>query len=161
MEAPQKNTARGLAGVLGHYDQNRDNLIPLLQDIQANFGYVSEEAVEAIAKHLDVSESCIYGVATFYTQFRFNRPGEFMVCLCRGTACHVKGADQILENVERHLHLKEGDTTEDGKYSLETVACIGCCALAPCMTINQQVHGRLSPKKAVSILKGYGKEEGK
>ena len=156
-----ENTATGLQEVLGGHEKHRDSLIPVLQEVQGRFGYVPEEAVEAIAKHLDISESAIYGVATFYTQFRFNRPGEFMVCLCRGTACHVKGADQILENVERHLHLKEGDTTEDGKYSLETVACIGCCALAPCMTINQQVHGRLSPKKAVSILKAFGKEETK
>ena len=147
--------------ILENYDQDRDSLIPLLQEVQGKFGYVLEESVEDIAKHLNISQASIYGVATFFTQFKFTRPGDHMVCLCRGTACHVKGVDQILDHVQRLLHIKEGDTSEDGKFSLETVACIGCCALAPCMTINQQVHGRLTPKKAISILKTKGKEEKK
>lgn len=161
MKATEKNRARELQKIVENYDQDRDSLIPLLQEVQGKFGYVLEESVEGIAKHLNISQASIYGVATFFTQFKFTRPGDHMVCLCRGTACHVKGADQIIEHVERHLHIKEGDTSKDGKFSLETVACIGCCALAPCMTINQQVHGRLTPKKAISILKTKGKEEKK
>jgi len=147
--------------MLDSYEKHRDSLVPILQEVQDKFGYISESSVEGIARHLDVSQSYIYGVATFYTQFRFTRPGDHMVCLCRGTACHVSGADQILEHVERHLNIREGETTDDGNFSLETVACIGCCALAPCMTIDQEVHGHLTPQKATRILKAGNKKEKK
>ena len=153
MEASQKNTARGLPEILGRYDRNRDSLIPLLQDVQAQLGYVSEDAVEAIASHLDVSESCIYGVATFYTQFRFTRPGDHMVKVCLGTACHVRGGSQIMDEVNRHLGIEAGQTTSDYKFSLERVACFGSCALSPVVVVDSKVYGRMSPKKVKKILK--------
>ena len=153
MEAAQKSTEKGLPELLGRHDRNRDSLIPLLQDIQAHFGYVSEEAVEAIAKHLDVSESCIYGVATFYTQFRFTRPGDHMVKVCLGTACHVRGGSQIMDEVNRHLGIEAGQTTTDYKFSLERVACFGSCALSPVVVVDSKVYGRMSPKKVKKILK--------
>jgi NADH-quinone oxidoreductase subunit E len=161
LKRPTANISEGLQEVLQAYDQHRDSIIPILQGVQEKFGYISEDVVKFIAQYIDVSQSYIYGVATFYTQFRFTRPGDHVVCLCRGTACHVGGADQILEHVERNLGIKEGGTTDDGKFSLETVACIGCCALAPCMTIDQEVHGHLTPQKAGKILKVIGKEEKK
>ena len=161
MKIPAVNISEGLQETLQTYNQHLDSLIPILQGVQEKFGYISEDSVECIAQYLDVSQSYIYGVATFYTQFRFTRPGDHVVCLCRGTACHVGGADQILEQVERKLGIKEGETTDDGKFSLETVACIGCCALAPCMTIDREVHGHLTPQKAGKILKVIGKKEKK
>lgn len=161
MKIPAANVSEGVEEILQTYSRHLDSLIPILQGVQEKFGYISEEVVESIARYLDVSQSYVYGVATFYTQFRFTRPGEHVMCLCRGTACHVGGADQILEQVERHLNIKEGETTDDGKFSLETVACIGCCALAPCMTIDREVHGHLTPQKAKKILKVISKEKKK
>jgi NADH-quinone oxidoreductase subunit E len=142
-----------LTDLLVRYDRNRDGLIPLLQDVQAHFGYVSEEAVEAIANHLDVSESCIYGVATFYTQFRFTRPGDHRVKVCLGTACHVRGGSQIMDELNRHLGIEAGQTTADYKFSLERVACFGSCALSPVVVVDSKVYGRMSPKKVKKILK--------
>jgi NADH-quinone oxidoreductase subunit E len=153
LEAAQTRMKKGLPEILGRHDRNRDSLIPLLQDIQAHFGYVSEETVEAIAKHLEVSESCIYGVATFYTQFRFTRPGDHMVKVCLGTACHVRGGSQIMDEVNRHLGIEAGQTTTDYKFSLERVACFGSCALSPVVVVDSKVYGRMSPKKVKKILK--------
>lgn len=153
MEACQKSSAAGLPEILGRHDQHRDSLIPLLQEIQANFGYISEASVEAIAKHLDVSEGCIYGVATFYTQFRFTRPGDHMVRVCLGTACHVRGGSQIMDEVNRHLGIEAGQTTTDYKFSLDRVACFGSCALSPVVVVDSKVYGRMSPKKVKKILK--------
>ena len=150
---PRRTRQKDCPKILGRHDRNRDSLIPLLQDIQANFGYVSEEAVEVIAKHLDVSESCIYGVATFYTQFRFTRPGDHMVKVCLGTACHVRGGSQIMDEVNRHLGIEAGQTTSDYKFSLERVACFGSCALSPVVVVDSKVYGRMSPKKVKKILK--------
>ncbi len=161
MKIPVANVSEELQKILQTYNRYLDSLIPILQGVQEKFGYISEDSVKRIAKYLDVSQSYIYGVATFYTQFKFTRPGDHVICLCRGTACHVGGAEQILEQVKRRLNIKEGETTDDGKFSLETVACIGCCALAPCMTIDQKVHGHLTPQKATKILKAISKEKKK
>ena len=155
---PANTSASELSKILASYSREEKCLIPVLQKVQGIFGYISEEAVREIAAHVHMSRSDVYGVATFYTQFRFVPVGRKHISVCRGTACHVKGADQILEHVERHLGINEGDTTPDGEYSLETVACIGCCALAPCMTINKDVHGRLTSKRASKILQAGAKE---
>jgi NADH-quinone oxidoreductase subunit E len=127
-------------------------LIPLLQEAQAEFGYLSEEAIIKVAKLTGLTESRVFGVASFYAQFRFTPIGRNRVMLCRGTACHVKGAPQILAELEKVLGIKEGETTPDLEYTLESVACIGCCGLAPCITINKDVHGRLTPKKVRAIF---------
>ena len=105
-----------------------------------------------IAKNIGVPESRVYAVATFYTQFRFTPIGKNIVTVCRGTACHVRGAKRILEEVEQRLAIKEGETTEDLEYTLETAACIGCCALAPCAMINDDVEAKLTPKKVAEIF---------
>ncbi|MCL0070170.1 NADH-quinone oxidoreductase subunit NuoE [Dehalococcoidia bacterium] len=131
----------------------RGELIPILQRIQAEFGYLPEEAIVKVAESTGVAESRVFGVASFYAQFRFTPMGRNRVMVCRGTACHVKGAPRILEEIEKVLKIKEGETTEDLEYTLESVACIGCCALAPCIMINNKdVHGRLTSKKVTEIL---------
>jgi len=147
-----------ISTILSSYQGKSDEVIPILQEVQETLGYLPQEAMSVIADHAGVPMSKIYGVATFYTMFRFKPVGKNHVCICRGTACHVRGADQLLEHVSRHMGIEEGDTTEDGQFSLETVACLGCCALAPVMTVNQKVHGRLTPKKATKVLKDCEKK---
>jgi NADH-quinone oxidoreductase subunit E len=144
-----------LQEVLNRYDRDRDSLIPVLQAVQGKFGYVSEDAVDGIAQHLDISQSSIYGVATFYTQFRFTRPGEHMIRVCLGTACHVKGGSQIMDEISRHLGIEAGETTPDYKFSLDRVACFGSCALSPVVVVDDKVYGRMTPKKAKKILKEF------
>ncbi|MDO8795743.1 MAG: NADH-quinone oxidoreductase subunit NuoE [Vicinamibacterales bacterium] len=148
-----------LDGILEKYRNEPSVVILALQEIQETFGFLAPDALASTAGVLGVPFSRVYGVATFYTMFRFKPVGRKHVSVCRGTACHVKGADLILEHIERHLTLEEGDTTKDGEYSLQTVACIGCCALAPCITINQTVHGRLAPSKATRLLKAGAEEQ--
>ena len=143
--------------VLSKYEGKPDNLIPLLQHIQSEYGYLPEESMQKVADYAQVPSSQVYGVATFYTQFRFTPVGKNKIMVCRGTACHVKGAPRITDEVEKELGIKEGETTEDGEYTLESVACIGACGLAPCMMVNDKVEAKLSPKK----IKEYFKERNK
>lgn len=131
-------------------------LIPLLQRAQAEQGYLSREALRQIARELRIPESKVYGVATFYAQFRLTPSGRRRVMICRGTACHVRGGSRILAEVQRRLGLQEGQTSPDLEYTLETVACIGACALAPCLMINQEVHGRLNTLKIAAIFGDRG-----
>ena len=144
-----------LQKVLENYEKDRDSLIPVLQAVQGKFGYVSEDAVDGIAHYLDISQSSIYGVATFYTQFRFARPGDHMIRVCLGTACHVKGGSQIMDEISRHLGIDAGETTPDYKFTLERVACFGSCALSPVVVVDDKVYGRMTPKKAKKILKEF------
>ncbi|MDP6685652.1 MAG: NADH-quinone oxidoreductase subunit NuoE [Candidatus Omnitrophota bacterium] len=141
-----------LNAILSSYEGKQDELIPILQQVQEKLGYLPQEAMLEIAKFTGVSESKIYGVASFYSQFRFTPIGKNKVTVCRGTACHVRGAPRILEAVERRLGVREGETTKDMEYSVDTVACIGCCALSPCMTVNKKVHVKLTPPKIDSIF---------
>lgn len=141
-----------LGTILSSYQGREDELIPLLQQVQAEFGYLSEQAMLEIASFTRLPESRVYAVASFYAQFRFTPSGKRRVAVCRGTACHVRGAPRIIEEVKRQLAIEEGGTTKDLNYTLETVACIGCCALAPCMTIGREVKTKLTPKKVVEIF---------
>lgn len=141
------------------FDGKKADLIPLLQKTQENLGFLSEDAMLEIAKFTRVPEAKVYAVATFYSQFRFSPIGKKHIMICRGTACHVQGAPRILDEIERHLCIKEGETTDDGEYSLETVACIGACGLAPTMVINKDTHGRLNSKKVAKILKSISSNE--
>jgi NADH-quinone oxidoreductase subunit E len=135
--------------------RDRGFLIPILQEVQAFHGFISEDIVDEIERFTRVPAGEIYGVASFYSQFRFTKPGKHMVQVCLGTACHVRGSDRILELIERQLKVKAGDTTEDGTYSLERTACFGCCALAPVVMVNKDVHGRMSSTKAQKLLRKY------
>jgi len=142
----------------GYPDAHRDSLIPILQDIQEKQGFLSRETVEAVGKALDVPVSKIYGVATFYNQFRFTPQGRFHVQVCRGTACHVKGSLAVLDAVKRELKVEAGETTRDGLFSLEVVACIGACGLAPVMNIDGNFHANLTTQMIPSILNQYRKQ---
>ena len=133
--------------VLSAFERRPESLIPLLQAVQESLGYLPPDALGTVARHARVPRSRVYGVASFYSQFRFNPVGRHRVAVCRGTACHVGGARFILEQLERTLGIPEGQTTEDMEYSLETVACIGCCGLAPCISVNGEVSAKLTPKK--------------
>ena len=144
-----------LAEVLAPYKGAPGALIPVLQKVQEKLGYLPEETVSQIARFLRVSESDIFGVASFYAQFRFSRPGEHNVRVCLGTACHVRGGQRIMETVQRELRIEPGGTTEDYKFSLERVACFGSCALAPVMVVDKKVHGRMTTTKAKEILARY------
>ena len=144
-----------LSPVLAPYRGQKGATIPVLQKVQAEIGYLPEEAISEIAKFLGQTENEIYGVASFYAQFRFERPGEHTVKVCQGTACHVRGAPRILDTVEEELDVQPGGTTADYKFSLERVACFGACALAPVMVVDKTVHGRMTKSKAREILSEY------
>lgn len=129
----------------------RGNLIPILQMIQERHGYLSAESIGLVAVHLDISVSEIYGVATFYNQFRFHPPGKHPIKVCLGTACHIKGGDIVLENFERRLGIREGETTSNREFSIERVACVGCCAIAPVTIIDNAVYGHMAPSKVEGL----------
>ena len=141
-----------LTKVLDPYKGSQEELISVLQDVQERFGYLPKEAMFEVSKFLRIPESRVYAVASFYAQFRFTPMGKNTVMVCRGTACHVKGAPRILDEFKRELGIDENETTEDKEYTLETVACLGCCALAPCAMINDEVAANLTPKKVKSLF---------
>ena len=142
-----------------NYEQNPSSLIPLLQKTQENFGYLPKEALEEISRYLRVPLSRVYGVATFYAQFRFEPLGKYVIKICHGTACHVNGAVNISQAITEELGIEEGQTTEDGLVTLERVACLGCCSLAPVIMINNKVFGKLMPEKVRKLMKNL--KEGK
>jgi NADH-quinone oxidoreductase subunit E len=160
MIKPVKDSISEISSILTKYPTNRGSLIPVLQDIQEKFGYLSEETMEELERLMGISVNEIYGVATFYTQFRFNPPGQHTIRSCQGTACHVRGGHQILQEMQRHLGIKAGQTTADGQFDLERVACLGCCALAPVVSIDGKVHAQITAKKIPSILAQYVKNKG-
>jgi NADH-quinone oxidoreductase subunit E len=131
-----------------------------MQDVQEAFGYLSEEVIEELARLMGISANEIYGVATFYTQFRFSPPGRHRIQSCQGTACHVRGGRMILEELEHRLGITAGQTTADGKFDLERLACLGCCALAPVVAVDGKVHVRMTAKKIPSVLSQYDGKEG-
>ena len=124
------------------YEKKRENLVPALQDVQERDGFISEEAVSKLAEYFDLSRSDIYSVASFYAQFKFKKPGRHVIKVCKGTACHVRGSGSLLAALEERLGIKEGETTADGNISLERVACLGACALAPAVVVDEKVYGR-------------------
>lgn len=137
----------------------RDMLIPILQEIQENEGYISKDSIVKVGKHLKLPASKIYGVATFYNQFRFEPKGKYHIQVCRGTACHVLGSKTVLEELEKQLMTKAGKTTRDGLFSIEVVACIGACGLAPVICVNGEFHARVSAESLKTILEEYRKKE--
>ncbi|MBI2849557.1 MAG: NADH-quinone oxidoreductase subunit NuoE [Chloroflexi bacterium] len=142
-----------LKEALAAYKGQRGATIPVLQKVQEELGYLPEDVIPEVANILGISKNEVYGVATFYAQFRFERPGEHTVKCCQGTACYVQGAPRIIDAVEDELKLTGGKiTTDDYKFSLERVACFGACALAPVMVVDNTVYGKLTPAKAREIL---------
>ena len=139
--------------ILSAFEGKKEEIIPILQSVQDTFSYIPISSMLEIARFTGVPESQVYGVATFYAQFRFTPRGKTHCMVCRGTACHVNGATRILEEAETVLGIKEGETSDDLEYSLETVACIGACSLAPAMMINDTVEAKLDPKKVRKLFK--------
>jgi len=149
-----------LDSILQKYpNAGRDALIPLLQEVQEANGFLSRDAVTRIGHHLGLPASKIYGVATFYNQFRFQAPGKHHVQVCRGTACHVKRSAAILTAVKRALKIEPGQTTRDGLFSLEVVACIGACGLAPVIHIDDEFYAGVSPDSVRKIIASYRQKE--
>jgi len=148
----ETNIKEQLDNILLQYSGEGGDLIPILQAAQERFGYLPGEAMQGIAKFLRLPESNVFGVATFYAQFKFTPTGRRIVKVCRGTACHVRRGARILSEVERQLGIKPGETTDDLEYSLETIACFGSCALAPIVVIDKTVYGRMTTKKVAEVL---------
>ncbi|MCK9291426.1 MAG: NADH-quinone oxidoreductase subunit NuoE [Bacteroidales bacterium] len=148
--------------ILQEYPQaQRDSLIPILQHVQEKIGFLSEEAVIEVGKHLHIPASKIFGVATFYNQFRFSQPGKYHIQVCRGTACHVLGSATVLDEIEKHLKIKANQTTRDRLFSLEVVACIGACGLAPVISINGEFHAKVTTESIKTIFDDYRNREDK
>lgn len=141
-----------LKAIFSSYKGKREELIPLLQQVQEEFGYLPGQAMLEVARFTGVPESRVYAVATFYTRFRFTPLGRNHVIVCRGTSCHVRGAPRILEAIEKQLGIKEGETTPDREYSLETVACMGACGSSPCIMINKKVKAKVTPEKVAELF---------
>lgn len=153
---------QGIAAVLDQFPAaRRDQLIPILQAVQDDHGYLSRDAMIAVGQRLHLPVSKVYGVATFYNQFRFQPKGRIHCQVCRGTACHVKGSAAVLEALRQTLKIDPGQTSRDGQFSLEVVACIGACGLAPVVAINGEFHAGVTPDKIRKIIKQYSKDGGK
>ena len=144
-----------LNGIVSSFPKQQGNLIPMLQAVQEHYGYLSQESILKVAEVLDLSPHNVFGVATFYTQFRFNRPGDHKIKVCLGTACHVRGGVNIMGTIQRNLGISHGETTEDGKFSLDRVACMGCCALAPVLVVDDKIYGNISSGVAEETIKKY------
>lgn len=150
------DTGRTLEEILAnHPGAKRDALIPILQEVQEAHGYLSRDAIRRIADHLKLPDSKIYGVATFYNQFRFEPKGRYHVQVCRGTACHVKGSAAVLDALKQELAVDAGQTTRDRLFSLEVVACIGACGLAPVISINGEFYAGVTTKRVREIIEEY------
>ena len=149
--------ATRISNILNEYNSERRNLIPILQQFQEKEKFLSAVSIAEISGYLGISQNDIYSVASFYSQFRFIKPGLHTIKVCQGTACHVRGGARVLETVERELKIKPGQTTADGKYSLETVACIGACALAPTMVVDSEVQRNMTPQKVTDLLNARNK----
>jgi NADH-quinone oxidoreductase subunit E len=146
----------GIEHILVKYPQgDRGFLIPVLQEVQEFYGYISPEMADEVGDFTGVSPGEIFGVTSFYSQFRFTRPGKHTIKVCLGTACHVRGSDRILEFIQLQLKIKPGETMLNELFSLERVACVGCCALAPVVVVDKDVHGRMSSTKSQKLLKKY------
>ena len=150
---------RKIATCVQSFQAGRGNLIPILQRIQESLAYLPPEAIQRVAKHLGLSAGEVYGVATFYNQFRFHPPGKHPIKVCLGTACHVRGGEIILENFERKLGILDGQTTQDREFSIDRVACVGCCALAPVALVEEKVHGHMAPSKVEGLILGFQLEK--
>lgn len=148
-----------LAAVIAKHEKEKWALIPLLQEVQEMFGYIPEESIEPIAQALKMFPSQVQGVITFYAGFSLKPKGKYVLKVCRGTACHVKGSRNILRLMQNELGLEKGETSADYQFTLETVACLGACFVAPAMMVNRTYYGKLAPTRISSLLAQYGKDK--
>ena len=153
------NETDAIEDVLHNFPASPASVIPLLQKIQERCGYISETNLAQVSKYSRVPLSLVYAVVTFYSQFRLDRPGKYMIRICQGTACHVLGAGEILDHLKDRLKIEEGQTTADGLFTLEPVRCLGCCSLAPVIMIGEETYGRLTRKDLDEILASYREKE--
>ena len=154
----EEQTSQAVAEILSSHKKEKKNLIPLLQEVQKRLGYLPKKGMQKIASFLEVAEVEVWGVATFYNQFRFVPLGKHHTMVCMGTACHLAGGKLILEALERELDIKVGETAEDGNFSLERVACIGCCMLAPVTVIGNKIYPKMTAFKVEEALIPYREE---
>lgn len=159
LKAEAKVDLKLLEPLIKKYKNKKGNLIPLLQGTQSLYGYIPAEAMMILSKEAGLKVSDMYGVATFYAQFRLTPVGKNIVKICHGTACHVQNAKAVTEDIQNFLEVKDGETTPDNLFTLETVACLGCCSLAPVMMIGDETYGKLSGKKAVEVIKELKRKE--
>ena len=145
--------------ILNSRGKKREHLIPILQDVQKVYGYLSKENLIRISEYLELSPNEVYGVASFYQQFKFIKPGKHIISVCLGTACFVKGGNILAETVRTKLGIEPGETTEDGLFSFERVACLGCCALSPVVQIDNEIYGQVKPSKLLQLIKRMIKKE--
>jgi NADH-quinone oxidoreductase E subunit len=148
-----------LTAIIEKYRTRKWSLIPLLQEVQEVYGFIPPESIEPIAESLHMMPAQVQGVVTFYSGFSLKPKGRYVLKVCRGTACHVKGSRSILRYVKKELDLEEGETSEDYQFTLETVACLGACFLAPTMMVNRDYFGKLNPTKVSSVLEQYSKNK--
>ena len=151
----EEKTVKELDQILSKYTNDKSNLIQILNEVQEKFGYVPTIVQEEIAKYLGIEVAEVYGVVTFYSRFTLKPKGKYAISVCMGTACFVKGGEQILERVKQKLGIEEGQTTEDGKFSIDATRCIGACGLAPVFTVNEEVYGKATPQKVDEVIKEY------
>jgi NADH-quinone oxidoreductase subunit E len=152
----RKQNIRATRQILEGFSRKRPNLIPMLQKVQRKLGYLPREAMTEIAEYLDIPDIDVYGVVTFYNQFRLNPPGKHSIRVCLGTACHMKGGYITLEAWERRLKIKSKQTTEDREFDLDTVACVGCCTMAPVTVVDEKPEGQVEPTRVDGILLAFG-----
>jgi NADH-quinone oxidoreductase subunit E len=154
-ENEKENILEHVAEILGHWRADRENLIPVLQDVQDRLGYLPGVAMEKIAAAMDIPAVDVFGLATFYNQFRLNPPGDHQFQVCLGTACYMAGGKITMDSFKRRLNIGEGDTTPDRKFSLERVACVGCCSIAPVVVVDGMIEGKVTPTRVDGILLSF------
>jgi NADH-quinone oxidoreductase subunit E len=159
IESPEE-TRQATHGILRRFGRKRMNLIPILQQVQARLGYLPREAMAEIAAYLDIPDIDVYGVVTFYNQFRLNPPGRHSVKVCLGTACHMKGGYIALDAWKRRLGIEPRQTTRDREFDLDTVACVGCCTMAPVSVVDDKPEARVDPTRVDGIMLAFGHEPG-
>lgn len=159
LEHEKKSDLSLLDDVMAHYRGVKGSLITVLQHAQDLYGYLPQDVLRYIAEQLGLKPAKVFGVASFYAQFRFEPVGKYLIMLCKGTACHVNGADSIGGALEEELKIHDGGTTQDGLFTLKYVACLGCCSLSPVMMINEETYGSLTPDKARKIIQDLRKAE--
>jgi NADH-quinone oxidoreductase subunit E len=158
-QTSKKSNLHETRKVLRRFSKQRRNMIPILQHIQNKLGYIPGEAMKEVAEFLNIPATEVYSVATFYNQFRLNPPGKHSIKVCLGTACHMKGGNIVLDAWKRRLNIDSGQTTLDRKFDLDTVACVGCCTMAPVTVVDAQVEGKTSPTRVDGILLSYKLKE--
>ncbi len=150
--------AKKVGTIIGKYGKERDELIPILQDIQNEYNWLPQETLEIVAQELEIPLMDVYGVVTFYRTFSLTPRGRHIATVCLGTACHVRGGQRITEAISRELNICPGETTEDLKFTLETVNCLGCCAIGPIVVVDGEYYGGMTSQKAIALLKRTGRE---